>query len=1314
MDKKFYCIILLWFICQHIFAQLNVNSGMAPESLVDRFVGDGVQFSNVSFTGIDVSRGYFSGGETTNLGLNSGVVLSNGEAEDVMPTSFSNISGHDLGLPGDPVLDAMCGFPTSDAVVLEFDFVPLADTIICRFVFASNEYAGDAYVYGSYNDVFGYFLSGPRPGGGDYNHENIALVPGTNSPISIKTINNAPPKAPNHLHYPVNPEYYVDNDELLTVRQKGFTVILTAVCHVVPCETYHIKFALADATDAKYDSNIFLEEGSFSAKGILPQVSYFPETKEGYMTEGCVAAHVEMVLSKRSATSWKMPFTLGGSATNKDDYAGIPDTLVVPPMASSVSFDVHALLDAQTEGDENIQIIYPRYRDCSPVNDTFYLSIHDREEVKCALPDDFSVCHGENIEVEPQVWEGTPPYTYQWSDGSTEKILKNVPDVTTEYTFSVTDVCGSTMSESIKVTVNPLPVIALGDDVAKCEKESVKLDAGSGFASYLWSNGSHSSFINVVNPGLYWVEVENIFGCSARDTIFVLDNLLPNPDLGDDKSVCPYQMVDLSPGTGFSYYQWNNGATTPGITTLEEGLFWVKVTDDKGCQNSDTVVVTHLDVPDIELGENDTVCAGTPVVLSLPLGYASYVWQDGTQGYEYAVEVTGDYKVVVTNDVGCVSKDSVYIQVNPVPVISIGEDVEQCAPASLMLSPGNGFQSYLWQDGSTNVLYKAKVTGQYHVTVTNDFNCAGSDTMNLLVYPQPVVSLGDDQVICEEENVLLDPGPFATYLWQDGTSTPTYTATVTGQYHLLATDANGCEGRDTMQLLVNPLPKLNLGDDRAICAGGSLLISAGLGYSSYTWQDGSHEQSFLAKDEGWYWVEVTTGQGCAKRDSLYLTLNPLPDIELGNDTVICQGTSFLLQPGSGYAGYTWHDGSIWSEYHVHGAGTYYVTVYNEFGCLSSDTIHVETMMGPVVDLGQDTAICHRQKVTLDAGNGYSAYYWNTGEVTQQIQATSQGWHWVKVTDASTCAGYDSLYLTVKSLPVVELPPFVEICAGDSLLLQAPDNMLNYLWSDGSTQSQCWVKTDGQHRVMVTAVNGCSWGDTTILANRFIQKPDLGEDRILCQGDVSWLNAGKGYSHYLWDDGLTKQERKITIDGIYGVKVYDDLGCMASDSCELIFNPAPDVFIGNDTAITCGTMKILTAITDVDEYYWSTGETTRQITVEGNQTITIAVGDMECPGRDTINIGYNNMCRVDVPTAFSPNGDGQNDYLCLASPGIAEFELRIYDRYGKLIFHSYDPYARWDGTWKGEPCPMDAYLFYVTGMCENRFKFSQTGDITLIR
>lgn len=244
---------LLAIITALIFTNLSANAQLLvdpnyplPALINQTMLGFGANITNVTFTGSNQSIGYFNG-INTNLGLDSGIVMSTGRVVDAIGPNNSETVGDDLGLPGDPQLNIISGNTTQDAAALTLDFTAVGDTFSFQFVFGSEEYI--EFANSNFNDAFAFLITGPMPGGGNYNNTNIALLPGTTTPVTINNVNNI-----------VNSQYFVDNAGGQSIQYDGFTTVLEATAGVIPDSTYSLKIVIADVFDGAYDSGVFLQK----------------------------------------------------------------------------------------------------------------------------------------------------------------------------------------------------------------------------------------------------------------------------------------------------------------------------------------------------------------------------------------------------------------------------------------------------------------------------------------------------------------------------------------------------------------------------------------------------------------------------------------------------------------------------------------------------------------------------------------------------------------------------------------------------------------------------------------------------------------------------------------------------------------------------------------------------------------------------------------------------------------------------------------------------------------------------------------------
>jgi hypothetical protein len=339
-----------------LFAQLTVSNGstlnVTPSQLLEKWlIGQGVVISNATYNGssaIIVSNqiGSFNavGNAATQLGLNSGVIMTSGKADIAVGPNNSGSAGVGTGGPGDPDLSIIAGTNTNDKAVIEFDFVPQFDTIKFRYAFGSEEFF--EYCSG-YNDAFGFFLSGPGITGTFSNNSiDIAVMPDGVLPV---TISNICADQASHWH----------NDNGIYFQYDGLTIVLTAWSVVIPCSTYHIKLAIADATDAAYDSGVFLEKGSFSSSGLVISNSFTLPALGQVAIEGCSDALVTFTLGELQTIPVVVRYTIGGTATNCVDITCIPDSITIPAGVLSASILIHAFMDGITEGTETVVLAIP-------------------------------------------------------------------------------------------------------------------------------------------------------------------------------------------------------------------------------------------------------------------------------------------------------------------------------------------------------------------------------------------------------------------------------------------------------------------------------------------------------------------------------------------------------------------------------------------------------------------------------------------------------------------------------------------------------------------------------------------------------------------------------------------------------------------------------------------------------------------------------------------------------------------------------------------------------------------------------------------
>lgn len=583
--------------------------GGSPVTIVQNtLLGAGVTVSNIMYNGSPSALGTFNA-TGTNLGITSGVVMTTGTvinngAGPHGPNNQSN-SGVDNSAGGSNLLSGLIGgIQTYNASILEFDFVPYSDTVRFKYVFGSEEYPEFAPPNNSsYNDVFGFFITGP---GIPLPPQNIAKLPSG----AIVSINNVNPVT-NSSYYNANGDgsSAPQNGSPFYIQYDGFTDVLEAVSKVQCGQTYHLILAIADVGDGIFDSGIFLEANSLSSK--VPVEITYELSEQAYadpdlMAEGCVSTVVTLERGSNGASgALTIPVNVSGTATEGVDYTNIPATVTFAPGQTSISFSFDAFADGLTEGQETIILNFPITDPCGNVNPiTINLGIADILPVSVTVQSGDVLCPGDDLELLAVANGGVGPYTYQWDTGATTSSIFVTPTSTQTYTVSVTDNClnqTATGSGVVNVPVYPpLTLVESADITEICPYIPMQLEVvatgGAGMYTYQWSTGTQqlgNLSTQVVTPSIttsYSITVTD--QCGIASNALVVYTITSPPltlTMNPSVEICPGDSVLVSVtatgGYGQYYYEWSpTGETTAQIwaSPLETTFYEVSVSDE--CQ----------------------------------------------------------------------------------------------------------------------------------------------------------------------------------------------------------------------------------------------------------------------------------------------------------------------------------------------------------------------------------------------------------------------------------------------------------------------------------------------------------------------------------------------------------------------------------------------------------------------------------------------------------------------------------------------------------------------------------------------------------
>lgn len=495
---------------------------------------------------------------------------------------------------------------------------------------------------------------------------------------------------------------------------------------------------------------------------------------------------------------------------------------------------------------------------------------------------------------------------------------------------------------------NPRPDI--GPDTMFCAGAPYLITELTGFpyTTYLWSDGTNGVSTTGAQTGTYWLETDDGCGGVYRDSMNL--TLFPGPPQQNDTSLCAGDSVLFSAGPNYVTYAWTGFNPNPGNVSFtypsQTGIYGYQVTDVNGCIFTDSIEILALyPLPVVNLGPDVSLCQGSAAIFDAGPGFASYQWMNATTNQTLTTSQAGQVSVAVTDNNGCTGYDTaVVLQVFPLPMVNLGADTSICPGTQVLLDAGPGYALYQWSDNSSNQTLQTGTPGTYSVTVTDGNACTNSDTLVLNVYPAPQVNLGPDTSLCQGDQLIFTPGNgFVTYLWQDNSMNPTYTASAAGLYYVGVVDANGCIEADSVSILqLYPLPVVNLGPDQAICAGESVVLNAGNGFVSYLWQNNSGASTYTATQAGNYYVTVTDGNTCQNSDTFRITqVYPLPVFSLGVPQPLCPGNTLLLEPdNANFPQFSWNTGSNQPSLLVNDVGVYSLTITDANNCSNTRSVEV--------------------------------------------------------------------------------------------------------------------------------------------------------------------------------------------------------------------------------------------------------------------------------------------------------------------------------------------------------------------------------------
>ena len=958
-----------------LITPLAVNSNINANQLAQALTNPS---NTVTVTSVNCAAGsygsYSYATDDNDLGIKKGVLLTSGDAQLAVGPNLDEGAGFGNGATGDADLDYLStafgnGTTSENACVVELDVFVRSDELTFEYVFGSDEYT--EFVDDDYNDIFAFLISGPGIVGDPSlgGAQNIAVLPdGNNTLVQINSVNNL-----------TNWDYYRNNEigqsigyDGLTSDKKGIKKSLTARSKVTPCQTYHLKFAIADRGDDIYDSGVFIAEIQSGAPDITVQFA----TGINYFTENCsgVADNLIITLSEASTDTIRYTTTIAGTATLGIDYLlTIPQVITFLPGQTQLSFPIVPIGDNTPEPTETIEIGLTNDFGCGPVTyKSIVIEIKDNVEVNVIGGDTLFVCQGGTLQLQA---EGAIDYLWQPTAAVSNPFLPN-PTITptANIWLQVTGTLGTCVDvDSVFIAiVNPAIDITTVGPIGICQGTSVQLASINNVnnTGLSWSPSIGLSDPNSPNPvaspsesTLYTVSV-NIAGCSVSDTIRINVDTLFLPVIIQDTLVCQNYSVILgstvnestfyvwSPSVGLSATNISNPIATPNISTSYQ---LISTSANNYCKDT-SIVEVNIIPADVSIAGPDTVfiCLGSTVSLNAsanPAG-STITWAPSF----YVSPVTGPAVVVnpdesVTvrafyNINGCNVTDSVYIRVDSLP-----SNMITASPVKPFYCPGDTVyltsQTYEpaqfpdiqlnWPavggeqtpDSLWNMVLIVAESGTFTYTRYIENNACFDTSTVLVTVATPVeFTITGDLDICLGESTQLTVSsvpPNVAVEWKDPTvglscnncTNPVANPTTTSTYTVSAKDAQ-CPSPASVTITVNTAPAIVWPDPPSVCLGDSVLLNNAMDQGqTYNWSgpgiaNPSVKYPKVAPtSNATYTVTVTSVLGCKNIETK--TINVLSaSINAGTNQTVCRGSTAQLQASAtGTPGViTWQPGGL--------------------------------------------------------------------------------------------------------------------------------------------------------------------------------------------------------------------------------------------------------------------------------------------------------------------------------------------------------------------------------------------------------------------
>ena len=826
--------------------------------------------------------------------------------------------------------------------------------------------------------------------------------------------------------------------------------------------------------------------------------------------------------------------------------------------------------------------------------------------------------------------------SYSWDNGVVDGVAFPVT-TTQDYILTGEDANGCINLDTVTITVNALPNVDAGNDIVVCIGDSTQLNA-SGAEVYIWTPSNDLSNDLVFNPWAsppstvqYNLVGTDTNGCINQDSILISVNPLPTLSTGNNPTICEGDSVSII-AFGGTVYNWittdsisDTTVSNPTVWPTSTTTYFVLVSDVNTCADTTSVTVNVNPKPNVDAGTAQDICFGDTTQFNAS-GASTYLW-DTNSDINLLTDPNSDvwpvdtttYFITGTDANLCTNIDSVTINIMPLPNAEAGPNLWVCPGGSIQLDASGG-EDYLWSpaaslDDPSLVNPTATPPGNqlYQVQVTDSNNCLNIDSVLVEVFAAvPTDAGGDTLFICENLSINLGGNPTSPagtiYTWSpsafvnNDTDANPDASPISPTWFIVETSNDTCSGIDSIFIDLYPTINPDAGTNQQICIGDSipLLASGGVEYvwtpilnssgDSILSNDTINNPNSFPIDTTLFNVTVTDSNGCIGTDSVEITVNSLPNFDLGPNTSICIFDSLMLQASDGDI-YSWTPNHAIDSIDVANPiiftqvdTTYFVGVTDSNGCFNSDSIEISVNPLPNVSAGLNDTICYGSTTQLIA-TGALNYQWSpidslsNPSIPYPTADPSINTNYIVTgTDGQLCSNSDTVEIVVLPLPNAFAGSDTSICPGQSTPLNATGG-IGYKWITNINLTNFLIAnpiaspdSTTQYVVQVTDTNNCQTTDTVIVNVFAPAEADAGFNISSCANVPVQLNASGGElynwtpANYVNHDTINNPLAFPDQDMDFIVEVTDSNGCMDTDTMRItVFT----ISINNDTLFCIG-------------------------------------------------------------------------------------------------------------------------------------------------